>query len=396
MSDSLIYRYINYTKNIRVATCFVALVLFVCSCKSNKKEYVDFNQDRIDEATLSENVKVSFENSLRTKLEENFDKYRVVYKGEKGPGKSKHIVFIATDHEYRGEETLPALAKIMAKRYGFTCTVVWALDDQGNIFPGGSDLKGLKVLETADLMVIFTRFANFEDKQMQYIDDYLQKGLPVIGLRTSTHAFKNLDNPKWGHYDYTYKGEKKAWHGGFGELILGETWVGHYGKNHQQASKLITEEDNKTHPIMSGVENAWAQCGGYNAYPQGKDLKIVARGMVLNGMTPESSPDTTKEKLPVAWVRTYQLPSGKPGRAFTTTHGASEDILSEGFRRMLINACFWSLKMERNIKPNNPIDFVGIYKPTTFNFNGFQKNVKPSDLADWNSVIMPRKKLRNE
>jgi len=106
-------------------------------------------------------------------------------------------------------------------------------------------------------------------------------------------------------------------------------------------------------------------------------------------MTPDADPDTSKEELPVAWVRTYQLESGAPGRAFTTTHGASEDILSEGFRRMLINACLWGLEMEKDIKADNPINFVGGYEPTTFNFQGYQKNVKPSDLAGWDAVIMP-------
>ena len=317
------------------------------------------------------------------------DKYRVVYKGKKGPGKGKNIVFIATDHEYRGEETLPALARILAKRYGFTCTVVWALDDDGNIHPGSSNIKGLEVLKDADLMVIFLRFADFADDQMQHIDDYINRGGPVLGLRTSTHSFKNKGNLNWGHYDYTYDGSKKEWHGGFGELILGETWVGHYGKNHKQASKVIVEEENKDHPIMRGVMDAWAQCGGYNAYPQGEEMKILARGRVLNGMTPDATPDSTKEELPIAWVRKYQLSSGASGRAFTTTHGASEDILSEGFRRMLINACFWGVEMEEHIKADNNIDFVGEYIPTTFNFSGYKENVKPSDLAGWESLIMP-------
>jgi hypothetical protein len=137
------------------------------------------------------------------------------------------------------------------------------------------------------------------------------------------------------------------------------------------------------------VKDAWAQCGGYNAYPQGADLKILARGRVLNGMTPDAKPDTTKDELPVAWVRRYQLKSGVSGRAFTTTHGASEDILSEGFRRMLVNACFWGVEMEDHIKPDNNIDFVGKYTPTTFNFSGYKANVKPSDLAGWESLIMP-------
>src|ERR1700712_6148982 len=70
------------------------------------------------------------------KVEGDTDKYRVVYKGDSGPGVGKKIVFIASDHEYRSEESLPALARILAKRYGFTCTVVWALDEKGYIMPG--------------------------------------------------------------------------------------------------------------------------------------------------------------------------------------------------------------------------------------------------------------------
>lgn len=397
MLESVIFRYSffgRFTWNA-LWSFLVAGVLVSCGNKDGNA-VADLGKEN-SEQLIAQADRVELDNDgpllngQAIKGERSPDEYRITYNGSEGPGKGKHIVFIATDHEYRGEETLPALARILAKRYGFSCTVVWALDDDGNIFPGGSDLKGLDVLKKADLMVMFMRFANFEDEQMQYIDDYLNRGGAVIGLRTTTHAFKNADNPNWNHYDFKYEGKNKAWHGGFGEVVLGETWVGHYGKNHQQASKLIMEENNKEHPIMRGVQNAWAQCGGYNAYPQGKDLKILARGRVLNGMTPDAVPDTSKEELPVAWVRTYQLEKGEPGRAFTTTHGASEDILNEGFRRMLINACFWGLEMEDVIKEDNPIDFVGGYEPTTFNFEGYQKNVKPSDLKGWESVIMPRK-----
>ncbi|MCK0191525.1 ThuA domain-containing protein [Arenibacter sp. F20364] len=397
MLESLIYGYSFFVKNTRNAIWSMVVVGVSVSCGNKDSKTSTILVGGPSEQFMAQADMLELDNGRLAMTGEDIngersaDEYRITYNGIEGPGKGKHIVFIATDHEYRGEETLPALAKILAKRYGFRCTVVWALDDNGNILPGGSDLKGLDVLKGADLMVMFMRFANFEDSQMQHIDDYLNRGGAVIGLRTSTHAFKNADNPSWKHYDYKYGGEKEAWHGGFGEVVLGETWVGHYGKNHQQASKLIMEEENKEHPIMRGVQNAWAQCGGYNAYPQGKDLKILARGRVLNGMTPDAAPDTSKEELPVAWVRTYQLESGKPGRAFTTTHGASEDILSEGFRRMLINACFWGLEMEQEIKADNPIEFVGGYEPTTFNFEGYQKNVKPSDLKGWESVIMPRK-----
>jgi len=334
------------------------------------------------------------ETNRQTAITSNdLDKYKVVYKGKRGPGKNKHIVFIATDHEYRGEESLPAMARILAKRYGFKCTVVFGLDDNNNIHPGSSNLKGLEILKNADLMVLFTRFANLPNEQMQYIDNYLEQGKPVIGLRTSTHAFSNKENAEWGHYSYNYKGKNKTWHGGFGKLILGETWVGHYGKNHQQASKLILEESQKEHPILKGVSNAWAQCGGYKAYPEKMNATVLARGQILNGMTPDSKPDTTKEELPVAWIRNYKLESGASGKVFATTHGASEDLLSEGFRRMLINASLWSVGLEKAIKSSNNVDFVGGYEPTTFNFKGYKTNVKPSDLAGFKSIIMPGKVL---
>ncbi|WP_119079577.1 ThuA domain-containing protein [Chitinophaga alhagiae] len=315
--------------------------------------------------------------------------YRIVYKGDSGPGKGKNIVFIASDHEYRSEESLPALARILAKRYGFTCTVVFGLDSQRNILPGSSDLRGLDALNNADLMVIFTRFSDFPDEEMQHINDYLEKGKPVVGLRTATHAFNNAKNPKWGHYSYQYKGPNTTWRDGFGETILGETWVGHYGKNHAQASRLLLEQGQESHPVLAGVKDVFVQCGGYNAEPELTGSTVLARGQVLNGMTPDSPADTSKKELPVAWVRNYKLDNGASGRVFTTTHGASEDLLNEGFRRMLVNACFWTMGMEKDIDPQGDVNFVGPYQPTTFNFDGYKANVKPADLAGFESLIMP-------
>ena len=52
----------------------------------------------------------------------------VVYQGSEGPGAGKHIVMLAGDHEYRSEEALPALARILARRYGFTCSVFFTTD----------------------------------------------------------------------------------------------------------------------------------------------------------------------------------------------------------------------------------------------------------------------------
>ncbi len=67
--------------------------------------------------------------------------------------------------------------------------------------------------------------------------------------------------------------------------------------------------------------------------------------------------------MPVAWYRTYQGASGKTGRVFTTTHGASEDLLNDGFRRMAVNATLWAAGLEASIRPDGDISFVGPYQP---------------------------------
>lgn len=316
--------------------------------------------------------------------------HAVVYEGTSGPGKGKHIVMLAGDHEYRGEESLPALGRILAKHYGFKCTVIFTTDPKtGFITPGSSHISGLEVLKTADLMVVFLRFQDFPDAQMQHFVDYLERGGPVVGLRTSTHAFQiRRKDAKFRKFSTSYKGND--FKDGFGEQILGETWVGHYGRNHKQSSRLLLEKSQAEHPVLRGVKNVWVQSGGYRAFPL-KGSTVLAKGQILNGMKPDAPPATDKDVLAVAWVREYKSASGKTGRVFATTHGASEDILNDGFRRMMLNACLWSAGMEKDIKADGPIEFVGPYQPSTFNFNGYRKGVKPSDLAGWKSPIFPKR-----
>ena len=313
----------------------------------------------------------------------------VEYRGEAGPGVGKHIVFIAGDHEYRGEESLPALARILAKHYGFRCSVFFTTDPKtGEIKPGSSHIAGLDALKSADLMVVFLRFQDFPDEEMKHVVDYLQRGGPVVGLRTSTHAFQiRRKDAKYAKYTTNGTPEFK---GGFGRQILGETWVGHYGRNHKQSSRLLLQPEAKEHPVLRGVKDVWVQCGGYKAYPI-EGSTVLAKGQILDGMRPDAPAAEDKEVLPVAWVREYTADSGKKGRVFTTTHGASEDLLNEGFRRMLVNACLWAQGMAKSIETDAEVGFVGPYQPTTFRFGGYAKGVKPSDLAGWDSPIMPKK-----
>jgi hypothetical protein len=86
--------------------------------------------------------------------------------------------------------------------------------------------------------------------------------------------------------------------------------------------------------------------------------------------------------MPVAWVKSYTGAQGRAGRVFTTTMGSSQDLASEGFRRLLVNACYWAVGLERRIPAKSKADLVGEYQPRPFGFGGFTKGVRPSDLAN--------------
>ncbi len=85
--------------------------------------------------------------------------------------------------------------------------------------------------------------------------------------------------------------------------------------------------------------------------------------------------------MPIAWTKSYKTESGKTGKSFTTTMGASQDLENEGLRRLLVNACYWATGLENKIPNKANVDIVGEYKPRPFGFGGAAKTVKPVDLA---------------
>ena len=303
-----------------------------------------------------------------------------------GSGKGQHIVLISGDEEYRSEETMPQLAKILATQHGFKCTVLFAIDPKdGTINPNLSNIPGLEALKTADLMVIFTRFRDLPDEQMKYIVEYLEAGKPVVGLRTATHAF-NI--PKGKTYSkYGNNSAEPDWEGGFGRRVLGEKWISHHGKHGVQGTRGIFAKGEESNPILRGIKDGDI-FGTTDVYgvrlPLPGDSKPLVFGQATETLKPDSKAVEGKVNdpmMPVAWTKTYSISEGKTGRVFTTTMGASQDLLSEGTRRMIVNACYWALGMETQISGKSRVDIVGKFAPTPFKFGGYTKGVKPADHA---------------
>lgn len=308
--------------------------------------------------------------------------------GGDGPGKGKRIVLISGDEEYRSEEALSQLGRILAAHHGFDCTVLYAIDPKtGEISPNtGSNIPGLEALDNADLMVIATRFRNLPDEQMKHIDDYLRAGKPVIGMRTATHAFNVPKDRTYAHYGNGYGGEKKEWADGFGRLVLGEKWISHHGHHGKESTRGLVAPGGEDHPILRGIAagTIWGPTDVYGVrLPLPGDSQPLVLGQVLAGMTPDAPPVEGKKNdpmMPVAWTKTYSIDDGPSGRVFTTTMGSSTDLAAEGTRRMLVNAAYWALGLEDQIPSQACVDIVGSFEPTPFGFNGARKGLKPGDL----------------
>lgn len=309
----------------------------------------------------------------------------IVFEGDAGPGKGKHIVLVSGDEEYRSEQALPQLGKILAIRQGFKCTVLFAINRKdGTIDPDQRDnIPGLEALHSADLMIIFTRFRDLPDDQMKHMADYVESGRPIVAMRTATHAFDLKTSPTYQQYSWN----SKAWDGGFGRQVLGETWIDHHGHHGKQSTRGIIAEGQEGHPILRGIQDGeiWGPTDVYEIrLPLPGDSRPLILGQVLEGMRPTDPPAAGKQNdpmMPVAWVKTYAGKRGRrAGRVFTTTMGAAQDLQNEALRRLIVNACFWGLGMEDKIPARTNVDLVGEYQPLPFKFGGFAKGVRPSDF----------------
>ena len=296
--------------------------------------------------------------------------------GPQLPGSGTRIVLISGDEEYRSEESMPMLAKILSERHGFQCTVLFAVDpDTGVINPNlQTNIPGLEALAKADLLIIATRFRQLPPEQLRFVHDYILAGKPVIGLRTATHAFTGpaeTNGFKWKE---------------FGLVVLGETWVNHHGVHKVEGARAVIEPAHASHPVLQGVKSIFAPSDVYGVIHLNPEAQILLRGEVTTTLDP-ASPAVTGAKnapmMPLAWFRTYQIPGGKPGRAFCTTMGASVDLLSEDLRRLLVNvACELTGKP---VPARANVRFVDPFEPSFYGFLDTAawttRGLKPADFA---------------
>lgn len=304
------------------------------------------------------------------------------YPGGEGPGAGKHIVLIAGDDEYRSEETMPMLAKILSERHGFRCTVLFPIDPADNTIKPDfqENIPGMQSIDSADLLILGLRFRQLPDTDMKHFVDYVNAGKPIIGIRTSTHAFNYKADAKESPYA-NYSFDSKEWPGGFGQQVLGDTWISHHGNHGDESCRGIVNESQKSNPILKGVTDVWGPTDVYGIRHLPATATVLLYGQVLDGMQPDSKPVVgakNEPMMPLAWTKDFVSKSGKTARIFATTMGSSTDFQNESLRRLIVNAAYWAVGMEDKIPAAADVDFVDPYKPTNFGFGSYTKGVKPS------------------
>lgn len=301
----------------------------------------------------------------------------VTYAGGDGPGKGRRIVIVTGEPIYRSEESMPQLARILAVRHGFTCTVLFATRrDSGEIDPQTLDhLPGLEQLELADLLILFCRSRELADADMARFAAYRASGKPILALRTATHPFAPRKDGPYAGWRFDAKG------GGFGREVLGETWIAHLGRHKSESTRGILVDAERSHPVLRGVADVWGPSDVYALGMLPADCRVLLLGRLLTGLAPHDPPREDKPAVPVAWTRELPRIGGPATRVLTTTMGHAGDLENDGFRRLLVNGCYWCLGMEGALPATADVTLVGEYLPNPIGHGGHKRGILPAAHA---------------
>lgn len=311
------------------------------------------------------------------------------YSGKKDlPGNGKLVVLVAAEQEYRSEQGMPMLAKVLSTHHGFDCTVLFAQRD-GKVDPTQStppskddenvkhhDIPGLEHLAKADLLILFNRFMTLPEAQLGHLISYFDSGKPLLGIRTANHGFS-------GKFPYKIDGKKVR----FGDDILGGSFRGHHGGWHREATRGIIVDKNKDHPILRGVTDVFGPSDVYRMY--GKDKSLPERctplllGQPLTGLGHDDPPNKKKEALPIAWATTWTTSTKQTARVFHVTMGSARDYQSAGLRRLTCNAAYWCTDIADKIDTNSSVAIVGDYQPLKSGFNYEKLGVIPRPVSHY-------------
>jgi len=233
-------------------------------------------------------------------------------------GKVPHIVFLIGEREYKTKETLPKFAEEELIPRGVLVSYVLAHPQRLHDFPN------IELINKADLVFLSIRRRNLPIEHLSLLQQYLDEGRPLVGIRTTSHAFglRRGQPPPKGHASWT----------NFDKEVLGANYKGHLDKESASMGKCFIEINRQAlqHPILKGIhlsrETTLSKL--YRSKPLMKSTTVLAYGGIMD----------RPEREPIAWTNQY-----KNSSIFYTSLGHPQDFNLPIFRQLLINGIFWAL-----------------------------------------------------
>jgi type 1 glutamine amidotransferase len=257
------------------------------------------------------------------------------------PVKAPHVVFVAGDHEYSSEETMPLMAAELERSYGMRVTVLKSAPDENS----EENIPGLEALEKADLVVLFLRWRRLPREQLEHLQRYLDSGRPVVAFRTTTHAFNypaGHELEKWNRFAVEYLGGPPGW------------GRGHYHYGHRSTTEVTVRAGEEKHPILRGVEPRFGVVSWlYHVLPDypPKEARVLLMGRAINAEKAGAVDN------PVAWTWTNRAGA----RVFLTTLGHPGDFAIASVQRLVINGIHWALGKSVPMRWKGPIKIDVVY-----------------------------------
>jgi type 1 glutamine amidotransferase len=219
------------------------------------------------------------------------------------PAAPLKICMLSGSAEYNSDASLAEFKTFLDGRYNVACTLLSAKD-------GSDSMPGIEAVDSTDLLVVFMRRISLKADDLAHVKKYCEAGKPVVGIRTASHAFQN-----WLAFD---------------KEVLGGNYSGHYGTG--PITEVKFDGGARDHPILAGVEPFTSHYSLYKNTGAAADIRVLATGVIPG------------HSEPLAWTRVHG-----GGRVFYTSLGGPDDFKNENFRRMLVNAIFWTAG--RNAEP---------------------------------------------
>lgn len=213
-------------------------------------------------------------------------------------GGDLRVHIISGSKEYKSEESLKDFAESLRAGYRVNVTGSWVSD-------GAKGLPDADKIPAADVLIIFARRLKLPAEQVALVKRHANAGKPIVGIRTSSHAFSNDDN---------------VW---LDRTVMGGNYQGHFGGDAVTVNKT---DAGKQHPVLQDVGEIVSE-KLYKAGALADDVTLLQTGSIKAGSV----------TYPVTWTHTY-----KTGRMFYTSLGVPRDFKNPHFRQMLVNAVFWT------------------------------------------------------